>query len=82
VGGSAPRSEADSAERREAVAREIVARGTPFAPIGRPAAVNGVPGVVVEHNGRLIAVVNLEVAEGRIVEIDIVLDRAKLRHVG
>jgi hypothetical protein len=41
-----------------------------------------VPGVVVEHNGRLIAVVNLEVAEGRIVEIDIVLDRAKLRHVG
>jgi RNA polymerase sigma-70 factor (ECF subfamily) len=63
------------------VAREIVARGTPFAPLARPAVVNGLPGAVVERGGRLIAVANLEIADGRLVEIDIVLDQTKLRHV-
>ncbi|HKZ12927.1 MAG TPA: RNA polymerase sigma factor SigJ [Solirubrobacterales bacterium] len=66
---------------QEEVARQIVARGTPFAPLARPASVNGLPGAVVEHNGRLIAVANVEVSGGRIVEIDIVFDQAKLRHV-
>jgi RNA polymerase sigma factor (sigma-70 family) len=65
----------------QGVAREIVSRGTPFAPLARPASVNGVPGAVVERGGRLIAVANLEVSGGRITEIDIVLDQTKLRHV-
>jgi RNA polymerase sigma factor (sigma-70 family) len=66
---------------REGVAREIVARGTPFAPLARPASVNGMPGAVVERGGHLIAVANLEVSGGRITEVDIVFDQAKLRNV-
>jgi RNA polymerase sigma-70 factor (ECF subfamily) len=64
------------------VAREIVSRGTPFAPLARPASVNGLPGAVVHRNGRLIAVANVEVSGGRITEIDIVFDQKKLRNVG
>jgi RNA polymerase sigma-70 factor (ECF subfamily) len=65
----------------DSVAREIVARGTPFAPLARPASVNGVPGAVVRRNGRLIAVANVEISEGRITEIDIIFDQKKLRNV-
>jgi RNA polymerase sigma-70 factor (ECF subfamily) len=65
----------------EAVAEQIVSRGTPFAPLARPASVNGVPGAVVEHGGRLIAVANIEVSEGRITEVDIVFDQTKLGNV-
>jgi RNA polymerase sigma-70 factor (ECF subfamily) len=65
----------------EAVTREITSRGTPFAPLARPALVNGLPGALVEHHGRLIAVVNVEVADGRVSAIDIVFDRTKLGNV-
>lgn len=65
----------------EAVARQILSTGTPFAPFARPALVNGLPGALVEHGGRLIAVANIEVSGGRIIEIDVVFDRAKLGNV-
>jgi RNA polymerase sigma-70 factor (ECF subfamily) len=65
----------------EAVAREIIARGTPFAPLARPALVNGVPGALVGRAGHLVAVANVVVSGARIVEIDIVFDPEKLRHV-
>src|SRR5947208_1668825 len=55
-----------------AVARQVLARGTPFAPYGRPAIVNGAAGVVVVIGGRLRAVASLTVMGGRIAEIDIV----------
>jgi RNA polymerase sigma-70 factor (ECF subfamily) len=64
-----------------AVAREILARGAPFAPLAQPAIVNGAAGLVVPARGRLLAAVGFTVSGGRIVEIDIVADPAKLRAV-
>jgi RNA polymerase sigma-70 factor, ECF subfamily len=61
-----------------AVARTVLARGARFAPLGRPALVNGMAGVVVGPPERPAAVVGFTVAGGRIVTIDLVVDRAKL----
>ncbi|MDQ2943520.1 MAG: RNA polymerase sigma factor SigJ [Candidatus Dormibacteraeota bacterium] len=52
-----------------------------FAPLGRPAVVNGGPGVIVGPPGKVVAVVSITVAGGLIREIDIVGDRAKLRRL-
>jgi len=61
------------------VARRVLARGTPLAPLARPATVNGGAGAVVRlPGGHLFAVVGFTVVEGRIVEIDLVADPAKL----
>jgi len=58
------------------VAREILARGTPFAPLARQATVNGMAGAVVAQPGRdPFAVVSFTVRDGRIAGIDLVLDR-------
>jgi RNA polymerase sigma-70 factor (ECF subfamily) len=62
-----------------AVADVLVARATTFAPLGRPVVVNGGPGVIVGPPGRVLAVVGFTVVGGRIREIDIVGDPAKLR---
>jgi len=62
----------------EAVARQIIARGAPFAPHARPAIVNGAAGAVVARHGRPFAVVGFTVSSGRIVEIDVIADPAKL----
>ncbi|HEX4625584.1 MAG TPA: RNA polymerase sigma factor SigJ [Solirubrobacteraceae bacterium] len=64
-----------------AVARQILARGRPLAPLGRPTVVNGRPGVLVVSNGRPLAAVSFAVANERIVEIDVVADPAKLRNL-
>ncbi len=50
-----------------------------FAPLGRPAVVNGGPGVVVGPPGKVVAVVGLTITGGVIREINIIGDRAKLR---
>jgi len=63
------------------VARRILERGAPFAPHARPAIVNGAAGVVVQPGGRVVAVVGFTVTGGRIVEIDLITDPAKLRSV-
>ena len=60
------------------VARQILSRGSRFAPFGRPAIVNGNAGVVVAPAGKPIAVVGFTVADGRIVEIDVIADPEKL----
>jgi|SRR5581483_10689388 len=65
-------------EGAEAVARQILARGSRFAPLGRPALVNGGAGAIVELQGRPFAVVAFAVSGGRIVEIDVIADPAKL----
>jgi RNA polymerase sigma-70 factor, ECF subfamily len=62
----------------ERVARQVLARGTPIAPLARPALVNGLPGALVGRPERPIAVVGFTVANGRITAIDLVVDRAKL----
>jgi RNA polymerase sigma factor (sigma-70 family) len=66
----------------EEVARTLVARAGGFAPFCRPAIVNGTAGLVVAPGDRPIAVVGFTVANGRIVEIDLIADRRKLRSLG
>jgi RNA polymerase sigma factor (sigma-70 family) len=62
----------------EDVARQILSRGSRFAPLAWPAIVNGTAGVVVAPAGRPVAVVGFTVARGRIVEIDVIADPEKL----
>jgi RNA polymerase sigma factor (sigma-70 family) len=75
---------------RPAQSREV--RGAPavvqqvrtFAQLGRfarPALVNGAVGFVVAPRGRPVAVAGLTVANGRIAEIDILADPARLREL-
>ena len=63
----------------EAVARQILERGTPLAPLARPALVNGAAGAIVNIGGRPFAVVSFTVRQGRIAAIDLVADPDKLR---
>ena len=64
-----------------AVAEQILARGTRFAPHARPAIVNGAAGVVVGAGRRPFAVGGFTVARGRIVEIDLIIDPEKLHGI-
>jgi RNA polymerase sigma-70 factor (ECF subfamily) len=68
-------------EGAEAVAREILARGAPFAPLARPAVVNGAAGAIVGRRGRPLAVAGFTIAGGRITAIDIVIDPEKLPRI-
>ena len=63
----------------DAVARQILQRGSPLAGFARPALVNGAAGAVVGVGDRPFAVVSFTVADGRIAEIDVIADPAKLR---
>jgi RNA polymerase sigma-70 factor (ECF subfamily) len=65
----------------ENVAREVLARGRPFAPFGRPAIVNGSVGVVVGRPERPFAIAGCTISGGRIVELDLVIDPDKLAAV-
>lgn len=47
-----------------------------------PAVVNGTLGFVVEQDGEPVAVMAFDVADGKIREIDVVANPAKLRRVG
>jgi len=64
-----------------AVARQVLERGTPLAPLARPAIVNGTAGALVEIAGRPFAVVSFAVRNGRIAEIDVIADPDKLRRL-
>ncbi len=61
-----------------AVANEVLARGARFAPQGRPAIVNGAAGVVVGPPGRPFAIAGFTIRGGKIIEMDLVIDPAKL----
>jgi RNA polymerase sigma-70 factor (ECF subfamily) len=63
------------------VARLVLARGTPMAPFGRPAIVNGRPGAVVKLPDRIVSVVAFTIERGRVVEMDLLVDPEKLRAV-
>jgi RNA polymerase sigma-70 factor (ECF subfamily) len=52
-----------------------------FARYGRPALVNGSPGVVTAPAGQPFAVMGFTVARGKIVEIDVLADPARLRQL-
>jgi RNA polymerase sigma factor (sigma-70 family) len=68
-------------EGAEAVARAILERGAPFAPLARPAVVNGAAGAIVGRRGRPLAVAGFTIVGGRITAIDIVIDPEKLPHI-
>jgi RNA polymerase sigma factor (sigma-70 family) len=78
AGGVAPRAR-PPVVGAEAVARQVLARGSRLAPFARPAIVNGGAGAVVLVDGRPFAVVGFTVSNGRIAAIDLVADPAKLR---
>ncbi|TML75513.1 MAG: sigma-70 family RNA polymerase sigma factor [Actinobacteria bacterium] len=80
AGGVAPRAR-PPVEGAELVAAQILERGSPFAPYARPAIVNGNAGVIVVPHETPVAVVGFVVADGRITEIDVIADRAKLRQL-
>jgi RNA polymerase sigma factor (sigma-70 family) len=80
AGGHGPGAR-DPITGAEAVARQILARGRPFARFARPVLVNGRAGVVVAPGGTPMAVVGFTTAGGRIVAIDLITDREKLRHL-
>jgi RNA polymerase sigma factor (sigma-70 family) len=62
----------------EAVADQVLARGTPMARYAQHAIVNGAAGVVVAPRGRLLAVIGFTVIEERILAIDLIADPDKL----
>jgi RNA polymerase sigma-70 factor (ECF subfamily) len=64
-----------------AVAQRVLARGRPLASLARPALVNGGAGLVVGKPGRPLAVVAFTIAHQRIVAIDLITDREKLRRL-
>ena len=63
----------------EAVARRVLARGSRLAPFGRPAIVNGDPGVVVSRGGRAVAAVRFTIDDGLISAIEVFADPGRLR---
>ena len=78
-GGGVPARSRPPIVGAAAVARQVLERGTPLAPSARSAIVNGAAGAVVEVAGRPFAVVGFTVVRGRIAEIDVIADPAKLR---
>ena len=62
----------------KAVADQILARGTRFAPFARPAIVNGSAGAVVGRGPKPFGVVAFTIEHDRITAIDLVIDPAKL----
>ena len=80
AGGRGPRAR-EPVTGAEAVARQVLARGRPFARFARPARVNGRAGVVVAPGGTPMAVVGFTTARGRILAIDLITDRNKLRRL-
>lgn len=76
-----PRGDREPIRGAENVARRILTRGTRLAPHARPAIVNGNAGVIVVPGSTPVAVVGFTVEGGRIVEIDLVADPAKLAKV-
>jgi RNA polymerase sigma factor (sigma-70 family) len=60
------------------VAQQVLERGSRLARFARHAIVNGAAGVVVVAPGRPLAIVGFTVADGRVVELDLVTDRRQL----
>jgi RNA polymerase sigma-70 factor (ECF subfamily) len=78
VDGAARRGAREPVVGADAVARNALARGRAFVDLARPAVVNGAAGLVIARGDRTIAVVGITVSGGRIAEIDLVTDPAKL----
>jgi RNA polymerase sigma-70 factor (ECF subfamily) len=62
----------------ENVAREVLAHGRPFAPLGRPALVGDAIGMLVGPPERPLAVAGCAIVDGRIAALDLIVDPEKL----
>jgi RNA polymerase sigma factor (sigma-70 family) len=80
TGGIVPRAR-PPVEGAEAVAARVLERGSRLAGLARPAIVNGAAGLIVAPGRRPFAVVGFTVVDGRIAEIDVIADPAKLRRL-
>ncbi len=78
--GAVPASASKEVRGAPTVAEQALtfARVAPFA---RPALVNGAAGVVVAPHGRPLAVMGFTVTRGKIAEIDVLADPARLRRL-
>jgi RNA polymerase sigma factor (sigma-70 family) len=65
----------------ERVARLVLARGTPSAPLGRPAIVNGRAGAYVALPDRVLALVAFTIVGDRVTEMDLLVDPVRLERV-
>ncbi len=72
-------SDASTEVRGAAAVAKRAAQGGARA--AQPALVNGAVGVVVAPSGRLLMVLGFTITHGKIVEIDVVADPARLRHL-
>jgi RNA polymerase sigma factor (sigma-70 family) len=78
--GALPRAASREVRGAEAVAEQALTFAR-LAPAARPALVNGAAGFVVAPRGRPVAVAGFTVAEGKIVEIDLLADPQRLREL-
>jgi RNA polymerase sigma factor (sigma-70 family) len=78
--GALPLSGSRQVRGAPAVAQEVLTFAR-FAEFAQPALVNGAAGAVAASGGRLYAVVGFTVSRGKIVEIDILADSARLREL-
>jgi RNA polymerase sigma factor (sigma-70 family) len=75
--GAFPRGASREVHGAGAVAQEV-GRFAALAPSARPALVNGAAGFVVQRAGRPFAVAGFTVADGKVVEIDLLADPERL----
>ena len=78
--GALPTGASREVRGAPAVAEQALAFSR-FAPFAQPALVNGAAGVVVFERGRPFSVMGFTVRRGKIVEIDILADPARLRQL-
>jgi RNA polymerase sigma-70 factor (ECF subfamily) len=65
----------------EAIAKGARAFGWRRAPYSRTVLVNGAPGILVADGDQPLAVLDFTIADGKIIEIDILADTARLREL-
>jgi hypothetical protein len=65
----------------QAVARHILRTAPRFLPHAIPATVNGTPGALYGTWDQPLCVLGFTVAHGKIAEINLIANRAKLRHL-
>jgi RNA polymerase sigma factor (sigma-70 family) len=76
--GAVPRGASMEIRGAAAVAKQALTFAQRLAAFARPALVNGTPGLVVASGGRALSVMGFAIHRGKIVEIDILADPARL----
>jgi ketosteroid isomerase-like protein len=79
--GAVPKGASMEIRGAAAVARQALTFAQRRAVFARPALVNGTPGLVVASGGRAFSVMGFAIHGGKIVEIDILADPARLERL-